>query len=202
MFPCGCSQESCGNNMGRIEFNPSRVRTHFIHTLMRLEMENRQHPNPYYVTSPNATIATAGVSLPVAPSPSTATPSYFPSHMQSTSNYSSGYASPAYNNIDQHQPNTNDSYYTQKTNENDIYGQQTSTLEVGHCDTTTGNSNCLSSSIPITDHPYGGLYDGHNMNASTMYGSLMQTSSSSYHSVNYINMETQVNRSKDYGISS
>ncbi|KAK7085107.1 Cysteine/serine-rich nuclear protein N-terminus [Halocaridina rubra] len=42
-FPCGCSREGCGNTYGRIEFNPIRVRTHFIHTLMRLEIEKRQH---------------------------------------------------------------------------------------------------------------------------------------------------------------
>ena len=41
-FPCGCSKEGCGNHSGRIEFNPIRVRTHFIHTLMRLEMDKKQ----------------------------------------------------------------------------------------------------------------------------------------------------------------
>ena len=41
-FPCGCSKEGCGNMSGRIEFNPIRVRTHFIHTLMRLEMDKKQ----------------------------------------------------------------------------------------------------------------------------------------------------------------
>ncbi|XP_071941307.1 uncharacterized protein [Antedon mediterranea] len=39
-FPCGCSKESCGNVTGRVEFNPIKVRTHFLHTLMRLEVEN------------------------------------------------------------------------------------------------------------------------------------------------------------------
>jgi cysteine/serine-rich nuclear protein len=38
-FPCGCSKDGCSNLYGRIEFNPIRVRTHFIHTLMRLELE-------------------------------------------------------------------------------------------------------------------------------------------------------------------
>ena len=38
-FPCGCTREGCGNTSGRIEFNPMRVRTHFIHTLMRLELD-------------------------------------------------------------------------------------------------------------------------------------------------------------------
>ncbi|KAK9753391.1 Cysteine/serine-rich nuclear protein N-terminus [Popillia japonica] len=41
-FPCGCSRDHCGNSSGRIEFNPVRVRTHFIHTLMRLELEKKQ----------------------------------------------------------------------------------------------------------------------------------------------------------------
>ncbi|KAL1494835.1 hypothetical protein ABEB36_010362 [Hypothenemus hampei] len=41
-FPCGCTRENCGNSSGRIEFNPVRVRTHFIHTLMRLELEKKQ----------------------------------------------------------------------------------------------------------------------------------------------------------------
>ncbi|XP_041374414.1 cysteine/serine-rich nuclear protein 3-like [Gigantopelta aegis] len=43
-FPCGCSKDGCGNTSGRIEFNPIRVRTHFIHTLMRLELEKKDSP--------------------------------------------------------------------------------------------------------------------------------------------------------------
>ncbi|KPP59793.1 cysteine/serine-rich nuclear protein 3-like [Scleropages formosus] len=38
-FPCGCSKEGCSNTAGRIEFNPIRVRTHFLHTIMKLELE-------------------------------------------------------------------------------------------------------------------------------------------------------------------
>ncbi|KAK7872317.1 hypothetical protein R5R35_002768 [Gryllus longicercus] len=41
-FPCGCTRDGCANSSGRIEFNPVRVRTHFIHTLMRLELEKKQ----------------------------------------------------------------------------------------------------------------------------------------------------------------
>lgn len=41
-FPCGCTQDGCGNVVGRVEFNPKRVRTHFIHTIMRLELEKKQ----------------------------------------------------------------------------------------------------------------------------------------------------------------
>ncbi|KAJ8003463.1 hypothetical protein DPEC_G00148580 [Dallia pectoralis] len=38
-FPCGCSRGGCNNGAGRIEFNPIRVRTHFLHTVMKLELE-------------------------------------------------------------------------------------------------------------------------------------------------------------------
>lgn len=41
-FPCGCTRDNCANANGRIEFNPVRVKTHFIHTLMRLELEKKQ----------------------------------------------------------------------------------------------------------------------------------------------------------------
>lgn len=41
-FPCGCSRDGCNNDNGRIEFNPIRVRTHFIHTIMKIEMEKKQ----------------------------------------------------------------------------------------------------------------------------------------------------------------
>ncbi|ELT96342.1 hypothetical protein CAPTEDRAFT_95933, partial [Capitella teleta] len=40
-FPCGCSKDGCGNPQGRVEFNPLRVRSHFIHTLMRLELDKK-----------------------------------------------------------------------------------------------------------------------------------------------------------------
>ncbi|XP_058040034.1 cysteine/serine-rich nuclear protein 1 [Ahaetulla prasina] len=41
-FPCRCTRDSCGNREGRTEFNQARVQTHFIHTLMRLELEENQ----------------------------------------------------------------------------------------------------------------------------------------------------------------
>lgn len=44
-FPCGCTRDGCGNTTGRIEFNPVRVRTHFIHTLMRLGLEKKSEEN-------------------------------------------------------------------------------------------------------------------------------------------------------------
>ncbi|KAL2103648.1 hypothetical protein ACEWY4_000516 [Coilia grayii] len=40
-FPCGCSREGCGNGAGRIEFNPLRVRTHYLHTIMKMDLEKR-----------------------------------------------------------------------------------------------------------------------------------------------------------------
>ncbi|TRY92290.1 hypothetical protein DNTS_000098, partial [Danionella cerebrum] len=40
-FPCGCTKDGCGNTQGRIEFNSSRVHTHYIHTIMKLELEKR-----------------------------------------------------------------------------------------------------------------------------------------------------------------
>uniref|UniRef100_A0A1A8BR49 Cysteine-serine-rich nuclear protein 1b n=1 Tax=Nothobranchius kadleci TaxID=1051664 RepID=A0A1A8BR49_NOTKA len=40
-FPCGCTKDGCGNTEGRIEFNSTRVQTHYIHTLMKLELEKR-----------------------------------------------------------------------------------------------------------------------------------------------------------------
>ncbi|KAJ8321039.1 hypothetical protein KUTeg_002626 [Tegillarca granosa] len=45
-FPCGCSKDGCGNKEGRVEFNPVRVRTHFIHTLMRLQLEKKEEESP------------------------------------------------------------------------------------------------------------------------------------------------------------
>ncbi|GLD50333.1 cysteine/serine-rich nuclear protein 2 [Lates japonicus] len=41
-FPCGCSRDGCGNVAGRIEFNPLRVRTHYLHTIMKLDLEKRR----------------------------------------------------------------------------------------------------------------------------------------------------------------
>ncbi|XP_072552854.1 cysteine/serine-rich nuclear protein 2 [Salminus brasiliensis] len=41
-FPCGCSRDGCRNTAGRIEFNPLRVRTHYLHTIMKLDLEKRR----------------------------------------------------------------------------------------------------------------------------------------------------------------
>lgn len=44
-FPCGCTRDGCANTTGRIEFNPVRVRTHFIQTLMRIGLEKKNEEN-------------------------------------------------------------------------------------------------------------------------------------------------------------
>ncbi|XP_059177193.1 mucin-2-like [Physella acuta] len=59
-FPCGCTKDGCGNPAGRIEFNPIRVRTHFIHTLMRLELERSQCPDSAATQSANIEIDVVG----------------------------------------------------------------------------------------------------------------------------------------------
>ncbi|KAJ8409198.1 hypothetical protein AAFF_G00242190 [Aldrovandia affinis] len=41
-FPCGCTRDGCGNGAGRVEFNPLRVRTHYLHTIMKLDLEKRR----------------------------------------------------------------------------------------------------------------------------------------------------------------
>nr|XP_020471011.1 cysteine/serine-rich nuclear protein 3-like isoform X2 [Monopterus albus] len=55
-FPCGCTKEGCSNTTGRLEFNPVRVRTHFLHTIMKLELEKsreeqHQHQQQQLVTN-------------------------------------------------------------------------------------------------------------------------------------------------------
>lgn len=56
-FPCGCTKEGCSNATGRLEFNPVRVRTHFLHTIMKLELERshdqQQQPEQQLVTNGN-----------------------------------------------------------------------------------------------------------------------------------------------------
>ncbi|XP_077412894.1 cysteine/serine-rich nuclear protein 1-like [Vanacampus margaritifer] len=40
-FPCGCTKDGCGNTQGHVEFDSKRVQTHYIHTVMRLDLERR-----------------------------------------------------------------------------------------------------------------------------------------------------------------
>ncbi|XP_055331359.1 cysteine/serine-rich nuclear protein 3-like isoform X2 [Paramacrobiotus metropolitanus] len=37
-YPCGCTKEGCQNAFGRIEFNPTRVKTHYLTTISRITM--------------------------------------------------------------------------------------------------------------------------------------------------------------------
>ncbi|KAM5249635.1 cysteine/serine-rich nuclear protein 2 isoform 2-T3 [Hipposideros larvatus] len=63
-FPCGCSRDGCGNMAGRIEFNPIRVRTHYLHTIMKLELESKRQvsrpPAPDEEPSPTASCSLTG----------------------------------------------------------------------------------------------------------------------------------------------
>lgn len=66
-FPCGCSRDGCGNMAGRIEFNPLRVRTHYLHTIMKLDSERRKiliHGTDDHFADPQPTFATL---RPVSP---------------------------------------------------------------------------------------------------------------------------------------
>ncbi|XP_078111824.1 cysteine/serine-rich nuclear protein 2 isoform X1 [Sander vitreus] len=67
-FPCGCSRDGCGNMAGRIEFNPLRVRTHYLHTIMKLDLEKRrvliqgtgdQYAESDHMSSPSSTCPTS-----------------------------------------------------------------------------------------------------------------------------------------------
>ncbi|KAM9328456.1 uncharacterized protein KZ484_019836 [Pholidichthys leucotaenia] len=58
-FPCGCTKEGCSNTTGRLEFNPVRVRTHFLHTIMKLELE-RSRDEQYQHQQPEEQLVTNG----------------------------------------------------------------------------------------------------------------------------------------------
>lgn len=42
-FPCSCTAEGCLNKTGRLEFNPVKVRTHFVRTIMRTRLEEARY---------------------------------------------------------------------------------------------------------------------------------------------------------------
>ncbi|XP_017075643.2 LOW QUALITY PROTEIN: uncharacterized protein LOC108110897 [Drosophila eugracilis] len=114
MFPCGCTREACGNTVGRVEFNPTRVRTHYIHTVMRLDLEQRQgsvqgvqggHIQQQQTQQSQQTISYSPVGTAASSS------AYF---LQTQSNYSSGYASPAYT------PESTVSYYQQQVQQQGV----------------------------------------------------------------------------------
>lgn len=186
MFPCGCSRDACGNTIGRVEFNPARVRTHFIHTLMRLEMENRQQQNPY---SPAAVVPTATVT----------SSSYYQSHLQPQSNYSSGYASPAYNataEMHQQQQNAANTYYHQQTASSaaatSLYGQPTS-IELPLSGNSTSTSSVAATTSYGIDSLDSSLFSSPGAGATPSYGELMPVSSYHHHhhpNMNYGNVQT------------
>uniref|UniRef100_A0A1A9W5F8 CSRNP_N domain-containing protein n=1 Tax=Glossina brevipalpis TaxID=37001 RepID=A0A1A9W5F8_9MUSC len=193
MFPCGCSRDACGNTVGRVEFNPARVRTHFIHTLMRLEMENRQPQNPYHVNLSTTTTASSTTnSSPV---------NFYQSHMQSQSNYSSGYASPAYNALDQNQqPVAANDYYQQQQQRNNtahLYDPHIATMDI----ITHSVGNALpTSTAPLSQYAVDSLLDSNLFAGATSitpgYGDLMPVST--YHNINYGNVATQVSTYNSY----
>ncbi|XP_019112986.1 cysteine/serine-rich nuclear protein 3 isoform X1 [Larimichthys crocea] len=63
-FPCGCTKEGCSNTTGRLEFNPVRVRTHFLHTIMKLELEKsreeQQQQQQHHQQQPEQQLVTNG----------------------------------------------------------------------------------------------------------------------------------------------
>ncbi|XP_072936982.1 uncharacterized protein Axud1 [Epargyreus clarus] len=70
-FPCGCTRDGCGNTTGRIEFNPIRVRTHFIQTLMRLGLEKKNEENQEAAKRQWAELNTTNTCIPSTCIPST-----------------------------------------------------------------------------------------------------------------------------------
>ncbi|XP_005722763.1 cysteine/serine-rich nuclear protein 1b [Pundamilia nyererei] len=65
-FPCGCTKDGCGNMEGRIEFNSTRVQTHYIHTIMKLELEKRLEEQSS--TEEDEENTTGATPLPAVPS--------------------------------------------------------------------------------------------------------------------------------------
>ncbi|XP_020812334.1 uncharacterized protein LOC110187286 [Drosophila serrata] len=159
MFPCGCTREACGNTVGRVEFNPTRVRTHYIHTVMRLDMEQRQgsvqgvqggHLQQQQQQQSQQTIGYSPVGTEASPS------SYF---LQTQSNYSSGYASPAYT------PESSVSYYQQQ-----VQQQQQQVTASGQ----QATHNQSYAGYPQLDSLDSGLFAS-GSNATPSYGELYQS---------------------------
>ncbi|KAJ8374989.1 hypothetical protein SKAU_G00055690 [Synaphobranchus kaupii] len=68
-FPCGCTKDGCGNTEGRIEFNSSRVQTHYIHTIMKLELEKRlEESSDVSGQAQEVTPLDGGLAVPACPS--------------------------------------------------------------------------------------------------------------------------------------
>lgn len=82
-FPCGCTQNGCVNVVGRVEFNSARVRTHFIHTIFRLELDNKPTQLVDYGGGVGAVVGGGdvcdGTSLASPPISSNIIPEWYPS---------------------------------------------------------------------------------------------------------------------------
>uniref|UniRef100_A0A8C8SJ31 Cysteine and serine rich nuclear protein 3 n=1 Tax=Pelusios castaneus TaxID=367368 RepID=A0A8C8SJ31_9SAUR len=68
-FPCGCTKEGCSNTAGRIEFNPIRVRTHFLHTIMKLELEKNREQQVPALNGCHSEVSAHTSSMSTAPHP-------------------------------------------------------------------------------------------------------------------------------------
>lgn len=165
MFPCGCTREACGNTVGRVEFNPTRVRTHYIHTVMRLDMEQRQSQGPPTATSNNGLVygsSASGSSSAGVVSPAAAAAASHCFFMQPQSNYSSGYASPAYT------PETSVSYYQQQQTP----GQSNASPGSTASSSSTAQQSSYAAGYPQLDSLDSGLFTS-GSNATPSYGELL-----------------------------
>ncbi|KAG5838185.1 hypothetical protein ANANG_G00221110 [Anguilla anguilla] len=77
-FPCGCTRDGCGNAVGRVEFNPLRVRTHYLHTVMKLNLEKRRQLGGLAGEGFEEAEVTAPASQAVHPDPEPVAPSSGP----------------------------------------------------------------------------------------------------------------------------
>ncbi|EDW75836.1 uncharacterized protein Dwil_GK15152 [Drosophila willistoni] len=176
MFPCGCSREACGNTVGRVEFNPTRVRTHYIHTVMRLDLEQRQGVQQQQLQQQSNSYTNGGASG-ATQSAATSPHCYF---MQTQSNYSSGYASPAYT------PDSSVSYYQQQQQQQ----QQQQIVAVNLPGNSAIQQQTQYSGYTQLDSLDSDLF-GSNSNGTPAYGELYQSLSygnaqiTSYQTVSY-----------------
>ncbi|XP_037958332.1 uncharacterized protein LOC119687876 [Teleopsis dalmanni] len=176
MFPCGCSRDACGNTIGRVEFNPSRVRTHFIHTIMRLEMEQRPQQSPN--NGLGYGLQSVGAHVLNSPPHQLAT-NFYLSNMHSQSNYSSGYASPAYNN-NEHTAN----YYQSQQDHQQLPPTHYNSVSSTHFGLEGLDSNLFNGTTSSTP-AYGEIIPA--------YGNMSTAPSHTpYYTINYPNVNTGI----------
>ncbi|XP_063063378.1 cysteine/serine-rich nuclear protein 1b [Engraulis encrasicolus] len=85
-FPCGCSKECCANPEGRVEFNSGRVQTHYIHTIMKLELERRLEEHSNQGSEHSQSPPSPSPQSP--PSPSPPSPQYHQHHSADSESHS------------------------------------------------------------------------------------------------------------------